>query len=258
MKPRQLTTLILAPLQFLASAFHPLTGLGRSVGGMATDAPSAATPAGYAFSIWMVIFTLTTLYALHQARRSEANNPLYRAIGWPLAATMGLGSVWMLYAQLYGNGLTLLTIILLMGAGILTALLIAVRHHTAQLVSSPFYKYVIVPMLGLFGGWLTLAMFLNLGSGLYLTIGFPPTFLTSTALGTLLASATLGLVILSRLRRSPLTATYYGLTLVWGLLAVAVTNTPGNPFTSPILSYPVGLMAIFLSCAILAYLARLK
>lgn len=258
MKPRQLATLILAPLQFAAAAFHPLTNIGRSVGDMANDAPSAATPAGYAFSIWMVIFTLCTLYALHQARASQTNNPLYRAIGWPMAATMGLGSVWMLYAQLYGNGLVLLTIIILMWGGVISSLCIATRHHNPQLTTTRHGKYILSPMLGMFGGWLTLAMFLNIGTGLQSTFGLPDVSMPFPAIAILIGAGLTGFVVLRRVFRSSYAATAYGLTLVWGLAAVTLANTYGAPTQSFIASFHVGLLAISLAAAMVAALSRLK
>lgn len=258
MKSRQLLTLILAPLQFAAAAFHPLTGIGRSVGDMANDAPSAATPSGYAFSIWMVIFTLSTIYAIHQARSSQTNNPLYRAIGWPLAAAMGLGSLWMLYAQLYGNGLVLLGLILLMWGSVTASLLLATRHHNAQLTTTRHGKYIISPLLGMFSGWLTLAMFLNIGSGLQTAFGVPDMSMPTASLATLIGAGLVGFAILHRVFSSSYAALAYGLTLVWGLTAVTLANTYGAPTQSFMASFHVGLLAISLAAALVSILSRLK
>jgi hypothetical protein len=49
-------------------------------------------PAGYAFTIWSLIFTLSLGYAVWQALPSERENPLLRRVGWLTASVMAATS----------------------------------------------------------------------------------------------------------------------------------------------------------------------
>src|SRR5689334_1785640 len=122
MNPRALLSLILAFGLFVASRAHELFGIGRSVGAMALDAPTFATPAPYAFLIWPVIFTLWTLMAIQQARPSQTHTVLWQRIGWPMVGVMATAIGWMLTAILDGNGTPLLLLILAMDAFLMVAL----------------------------------------------------------------------------------------------------------------------------------------
>ncbi|RYG60654.1 MAG: hypothetical protein EON60_06340 [Alphaproteobacteria bacterium] len=231
LKLRHIFLLVLAPLQFITSRMHEITGQGRSVGDMSTDAPLLATPAGYAFFIWILIFALQTIYAGWQARPSQRGLALHARIGWPLVMALAASNLWMLTAIYFGNGLTLLVLISIMAVGVFTALVRTVASLTADIPSTAATQRLVLPMLGICAGWLTLAAFLNLAGVLQLLAGLP----TGTSLGgiaILLAAFILAGCMFMVLRPSPVAVQSYGCALVWGLLAVTLANA--IPAMSPI------------------------
>lgn len=221
----------LAFAQFVSSRFHELSGLGRSVGAMAQDAPTPATPAGYAFLIWILIFTLWAVCAGYQARPSQRHSLLWQRISWPMITAMAAGNLWMLTAILYGNGLTLLVLIILMAATTFTALGRTVATLGTQVPATIFTTRILMPALAIMAGWLTLASFLNLAGVLQLTFGIP-TGSTLGAIATLTSATLFGGYTLAALRRQPVAAVAYAGTLLWGLLAVVLANS--NPALSAI------------------------
>jgi hypothetical protein len=53
-------------------------------------------PAGYAFTIWSLIFALSLSYAVCQALPSERESPRLRRVGWLTASAMAATSAWMI------------------------------------------------------------------------------------------------------------------------------------------------------------------
>lgn len=228
---RHLLLLLLAPLQFLTSRWHEITGVGRSVGDMATDAPTLATPAGYAFLIWIFIFALQTAYAGWQARPSQRGTLIHARIGWPLVVALAASNLWMLTAIYHGNGPILLLLIVIMAAATFMALLRTVASYVADMSITPAARWLVLPMLGICAGWLTLATFLNLAGVLQLVLGLPtggPAGAVATLLGAFVAAGTM----LMLLRPSSVAVQAYGCAVVWGLLAVTLANA--TPSLSPL------------------------
>lgn len=251
LKLRHILLLVLAPLQFFTSRWHEITGIGRSVGDMAVDAPTPATPAGYAFLIWILIFALQTLYAGWQARPSQRTGLLHARIAWPLVIALTASNLWMLGAIYTGNGPFLLALIVVMAAAVFTALLRAVASVSSDTPLTPAIRRLVIPMLAICAGWLTLATFLNLAGVLQLVLALP----TGTPMGaitTLLAAFITAGAMLMLLRPSAVAVQAYGGTVVWGLLAVTLANTV--PGLSPVgmLNAAVALTA-WLGAAIMVF-----
>lgn len=228
---RHMLILVLAPLQFITSRWHEITGVGRSVGDMATDAPLLTTPAGYAFTIWILIFTLQTIYAGWQGRPSQRGLALHARLGWPVVVALAASNLWMLTAIYVGNGLALLALILVMTGAVFIALMRAVASLAADTPPTPDIQRLILPMLGICAGWLTLAAYLNLAGVLQLVAGLP----TGTALGgiaMLLAALMLAACMIMVLRSSAVAVQSYGCAVVWGLLAITLANAV--PSLSPV------------------------
>lgn len=254
MNPRAFLSLLLAFGLFGASRAHELFGIGRSVGAMALDAPTFATPAPYAFLIWPVIFTLWTLMAIQQARPSQTGTLLWRRIGWPMAGAMATAIGWMLTAVLDGNGTPLLLLILAMDAFLMVALGRTVISLQTDIPPTPFHTWVTVPGLSIAAGWLTLATFLNLAGVLQLNVALP----TSTPLGaiaTLLAALVAGIAGIMLLRHHPVAVQGYAFAMVWGLAAVTVANSGPGHSAIGLESRHVAITAMFGAVVVLMVLA---
>lgn len=213
---RQLLNVITAISQAAVPAM-PAFGIGISVGARDGAASPLEVPAGYAFSIWGLIFLLGLIYALQQALPSARQSSLYREIGTGAWMLFGLSTAWMVVAQLNGPNAVLATIIVVM-------LVIAIRIIVAAWDNrGDTGRTVVLPLFGLYAGWLTLATALNV-SGVLRDFGFAPFDLPDWQYASLvlLAATLVAIPVLMRVRG----LIWYAAAAIWGLVAVAVKDIP--------------------------------
>src|SRR5262245_40539074 len=98
-KFRQLLNLCFAVAQPVVAVLVNLEITGPSIGAISNRYPTYVVPAGYAFSIWSLIFALSLGYGVWQALTAQRENLLLRRIGWLTASAMAATSVWMLVFQ---------------------------------------------------------------------------------------------------------------------------------------------------------------
>jgi hypothetical protein len=243
--PWRIACLVLAPLQPLAGGFATLTGLGRPIGQMAGDTNSPLQPAGYAFAIWGVIFALSIAFGVWQALPAGRANPLAARLRVPLAIAFLFNVAWMLLAQLIGNGLHLVVVILVILAASLVAL-----FRTAAPDPSPetrATRWLVRPLVGLLAGWVLAATFVTF-AGVASRAGFrwEGSQGIVVALGLLAVFAIAAYAILDRGGWNP----WVAVAVAWALVAIVVTN----------LARPSGAVAVAVACALLtagfAFLTR--
>lgn len=222
---RQLGNLVFSLSQFIAPFFHTLTGLGASVESRAAveAANSPETPAGYAFIIWFVIFSLALAYGIHQNLPYQRQNALYRSLGGWTAILFLCSTAWMVLAQLVGDGWHLVVLIVAM----LVCALKAFHISLGFLEPIPvFTRRTLLPMLGLISGWLSIAVFLNFISVVKAAGLLPPQVSTiGVALVVLGLGGAFSLVQIVRSKGN----LWYGGTTLWALAAVFVQNSAVAP-----------------------------
>ncbi|PID37278.1 MAG: hypothetical protein CSA70_12105 [Rhodobacterales bacterium] len=164
-------------------------------------------PAGYAFSIWGVIFFALIASSLYGVLRAP-DDPDWQAMRPALSVSLGLGVFWIAAANAAPPLATMM--ILLMAAG-------AVR---AMLVAGEAKPWLLVRPIALYAGWLTAASGVAIG---VLLGGYGVLSPQSAAL------LCLGLVLLTALiiqsRRPGEWA--YPAAVIWALVGVLVDNLPG-------------------------------
>ena len=162
-------------------------------------------PAGYAFSIWGLIYLWLLVHAGYGLfARAEAGD--WAATRWPLIVSLAVGASWISVAQVNPPMATLLIWVMLMGA--VMALLCAPRRD----------RWLAAAPLGLYAGWLTAASFVSialLGAGYGVAMGE-----TGWAWVALVAALATVLAVQSRVPHAP----EYGLAAAWAFVAVAVAN----------------------------------
>lgn len=178
---------------------------------------SLITPAGYAFSIWSLLFAGLLVFALYHLFR-PSHPPLQR-LGWLAGAAVWGNAVWEIYVPLYGFGLPSVLIIF----GSLLALVVlgdrAQRDGAAGRLDVVFRA----PLFAL-AGWLTAAAFVNLQvmameTGLpWLGEGGVPQALVVLALAS-------GAAVALTLRWASLS---YAAAFGWGLAAIWIGNRSGG------------------------------
>jgi hypothetical protein len=217
--PRRSANLLFALCLFPASTFPAWLGVGRPIGQISrAEGFSPEVPAGYAFGIWGLIFSLTLIYAVRQALPAYRDHELYARIGWATAGASLLNSVWMVLAQTIGNGWWLVIVIWAILACALVAFFgtLALRDKLDK-----FDQWIVMPMTGGLAAWLSAAVWLNLAS--YIKQVDPSRLGLSTTMFALaiLASATiLSWTVLVRACGN----LFYGLTTLWALIGIIVAN----------------------------------
>lgn len=167
-------------------------------------------PAGYAFSIWGVIYLWLILSALYGLVR-RADVPAWDAHRWPLIASLVVGTPWISVAVISPVWATIMIWVML-GAALWA--LFRTAGDERWLLRAP---------VALYAGWLTAASFVSLGLlGAGYGIGFGETGWAWVALLGALAVAT-------AVQRAVPQAPSYGIAVAWALVAVAVKNGAGQP-----------------------------
>ena len=168
-------------------------------------------PAGYAFSIWGLIYLWLLVHAAFGLFQ-RAEDPDWDAPRWPLFVSLAVGAAWIPVAQ--ASPVWAMILILVMLGGVLGALFVAPRQQP-MLCTTP---------LSIYAGWLTAASFVSIAVN---AAGYGIWF---GAMGwawiAVVVLCTVGTVLQLRLGSMP----GFGLAIAWALIGVAVQNgaqTPG-------------------------------
>src|ERR1035437_9347747 len=80
--------------QILAGFVPQIFGWGMGVGQQSASSQTPVIPAGYAFSIWGLIFALFVAYAIYQALPKNRENELLRQVGFYTLGAFLFCTVW--------------------------------------------------------------------------------------------------------------------------------------------------------------------
>lgn len=158
-------------------------------------------PAGYAFSIWGLIYLWLIASALFGLKRPTE----WTAMRPALAVSLAIGATWLRVAML-----SPVWAAILIWAMLVTALIALFR---APMIDKPWAAWPI----GLYTGWLSAASCVSLG---LLAAGYGWMSQQTAAYVFVGLAILLAMVVQSLLNRTPT----YGLAVIWALIAVAVHN----------------------------------
>lgn len=181
-------------------------------------------PAGYAFSIWSVIYLWLIAHAVFGLWK-RAEDPAWDAVRLPLAAAALIGAAWLWIAgqsAIWGT----LTIWPMMGAALL-AFLKADPEQDRWMLSGP---------TSILAGWLTAAAAVSTGVTL---AGYG--FLSDT--GAAVAMLALVLAVALLVQRARPRMPVYGLTVIWALGGVIVANAQANLTVAILSGIGIAVMA---------------
>lgn len=138
-------------------------------GGAFTTADRAGeppiVPAGYAFSIWAVIEVLSLLWAVWAAWPGAPDRDLRVRLARPLAVVFAGFTAWLVAAELEPRWATLAVFLVMLG-GLLAATRVALQNGDRIAAWSAYARAVLWGLLGLYLGWSSIAIWLNLTTAL--------------------------------------------------------------------------------------------
>jgi hypothetical protein len=183
-------------------------------------------PAGWAFSIWGLIYGWLLLSAGFGLLR-RAEDPGWNAARRPLILCLAAGTPWLAVANASAIWATVLIFVM---AGLAIAAALAAPRQDRWLLQAP---------VAILAGWLTAASFVSLGSTAA-GHGVMTGSLGWAAIG-ICGALGLGLAVQRALPRAP----EYGLTLVWALAGIIAANLGRHPAIAGLAA--LGILAVLAS-----------
>ena len=162
-------------------------------------------PAGYAFSIWGLIYTWLAVHAVFGLIK-RADDPAWDATRLPLAGSALLGAVWLFIA---GFAPIIATVVIWAMLGL--AVLALLRADPAR------DRWLLVAPIAIYAGWLSAASAVSLGVVL---AGYG--WLGNTGSALFMLALVLAIAVTIQLRKRGVLE--YGATVIWALIAVIAVN----------------------------------
>ncbi|MGL4320243.1 MAG: hypothetical protein ACRCS3_05205 [Paracoccaceae bacterium] len=203
----------------------PFTGYDPAIFPVQIARPSIQ-PAGFAFSIWALIYVGLIVHALF-GLFSRRNDPAWDTVRLPMAASIAIGTIWLWIAPLYPITATAAIWAMLALAG---WALLRVSAQDRLLLATPIAIYT---------GWLTAAANVSLG---VVIAGYGWLTDTESAAAMLALDLTIGVSV--QLRRPA--DFVYGLTLIWALFGIIAVNWQPNVTVAMLALGGIILLAITL------------
>ena len=182
------------------------------------------TPAGYAFSIWGLIYLGLAAFVIYHAVisfKSARENNVVLKVGWWFVISCIANCAW-IFAWLYDyTGLSVIIMIML-----LFSLVMIILKTRMELDDLPMKQIAFVWWpFSLYAGWITVALIANIAAWLTKINwdGFGISSITWTIIMIIIAGIIYLLMTWQRNMRE------YALVGVWGLLAIAVANWTTEP-----------------------------
>ena len=206
-----LTQVLSAPLTLL------LLGPSSQTAQISDANQTPVTPAGYAFSIWGLIYAASIALAIYQLLPTQQDRPVHRRTGWWLAAAFAASTVWV---PIFGTGvlwlaqvdILLLVLFLAVAAARFTSLGAASTRVEQALLRVPVTLYL---------GWATLASAAGFGA-MFRSFGMPATagWVSGISLALVIAAAVASVLVVSRFDA----VAGFTFSSCWALVAVAVAT----------------------------------
>ncbi|OON70540.1 hypothetical protein [Hymenobacter sp. CRA2] len=183
---------------------------GQSMGTVSAQYPMLLTPAGWAFSIWGVIFLALAVYAVWQLLPAQRRNPLPDAVARPLTVASVAAALWVVCFSYEAIGICTVLMLLTL------SMLILAYGRARRLVLERASPRPSSWPLSLFMGWITVATAVNVTLGLR-DLGWTAPLNLSVLLSVVLLAVVvaLGLLLSSFFRDA-----VYPVVLAWGLLGI--------------------------------------
>ena len=215
---RSVLVVVFAVAQALSSPLTSLISDSAANQGAISDANlSPVTPAGYAFSIWGLIYIASLALAVYQVRPSQLGREVHRRTGWWLAGAFAASTLWV---PVFGNeAIWVAQLILVML--VICLIFATVGFSRSGPAEDAAEQFAFRLPITLYLGWATVACCAGFGTT-FRSLGMPQEAGWASDLGVaLVLSATIAsLFVIGRL----FAVTGFVLAACWALFAVAVAT----------------------------------
>lgn len=190
------------------------------------------TPAGYAFSIWGLIFLGLLVFAVYQALPSQRTNTRFRAVGWWVVLNTFCNAIWSPLFNTERIGLALIVILVMLFSLVIIEQRLLEQPHVPLIAAnpdatlpesaaSPVETWLARIPFSIYFGWLTVATILNVAVYLKAT-NFSLLGLSEQtwAMAILIVGILVGVVVFNRFR-----SVAYILVFTWAYAAIAAEQT---------------------------------
>ena len=208
------------------------------------------TPAGYAFSIWGLIYIGLLAFVVYTGRslfKKDDGDQIVLKIGWWFVISCLGNSLWVIsWLYLYTGASVIIMIV------VLFSLLKIILNTRMELDAHPLKRYLLIYWpFAIYAGWISVALIANIAA--YLTKinwnGWGISEINWTIIMIAIAGLLNVFMILTRNLRE------YGLVGIWALIAIAVSNNTNGVQSIVYTSYIVAAI-IFVFIGISAYKNR--
>lgn len=219
-KPTLRTASIVAAALFAVGTpvIQWLTGtIAVGQGDLVNDGNQTLEAAGYAFSIWSLIYLGLLAYAVYQALPATPETPGLRAVAWPSVIAVGGCGIWLIAASADAKWATV-------GIITISALAITLPLLSRYPVQHRIEFWLVTAPLSLLAGWLTVASAINVLTVLTSYEVIKPDTAPAWGAGGILSVMAIGIGIAMTSRNW-----VYPLPIAWGLVGVAVAEQGDRP-----------------------------
>ncbi len=215
--------------------FNALAAAGH-IGGVTPAEISAKyqtmiTPAGYAFSIWSLIYVGLIVFSIYQLLPAQLER--YRNLRTLYIITCALNCGWIYFW--HGDRIAICLAII----AALAFVLFAINYHLRQTTSTGEFWLVKAPF-SVYFGWVTAATLVNFAIMLqYFGVEMSTGTETAMAVGLIILAAGLGIAM-----RVLLTNPLYPVAVAWALTAIAVKQSGNTPI---VVAAAIGVIACLIA-----------
>jgi hypothetical protein len=212
---RRVATVAAVLLAIASPIAQAMSGWGLDQAEFARQGNSTLRAAGWAFSIWTLIYGGLLAYAIYQVQRPD--RPMVRALGWPAAGAVAGCGLWIWASAADARWATVAIIVASAAAAVMA--LLRGRGLAEDSKDKLFASWPIA----LLGGWLTVASAVNI-----LTVLTAEGLLDGAAKAAALTGIVVVLVVALAVLRSGVSAVY-AIPVAWGLIGVWAAERVEKP-----------------------------
>ncbi len=225
-KTRRYIVLAAALFAVVVPVVQALANLGLSQAEFAEDGNQTLRVAGYAFSIWSLLYFGLVAYAVRQVLPQTGESILVNRLGWPSAISFfGIG-LWIVTAAMNLKAASVVVILISLTA--LLVPMVLVSRHIRETSLMDRGRILLIWPLAALAGWLTVATPLNIITVLTAADALPAVFTPTIWAIVFVAVTTLLTIGVSWALRTMA----YPLPVAWGLVGAFVAHQDNNTVLS--------------------------